>query len=78
MIDVSDHVQGDPKRQDDGLDDDERPTAHHGREPIRDPLTGGELLGIHPVDIDDRLVPMDVPNPLPFPFLDDWRVVVSH
>jgi hypothetical protein len=41
-------------------------------------LTGGELLGISPIDIDDRLVPMDVPNPLPFPFLDDWRVVVSH
>src|ERR1700678_1345505 len=78
MMEVSGNFQADPDRQNYRLHDDERPTTHHRRQPIRDSLTGSQFLGISLVDVDDGLMAMDVADALPFPFFDDGGVGVGH
>ena len=51
-IEVEDEVDvaDDPARHDQGLDDDEPPAAHEGRDHIGDPVAGGRLIDEHLVD----------------------------
>jgi hypothetical protein len=68
MIDVCEDVERNPEREENRLDYDEAPTAHHLCELVGDTLPAAQFLGVKLIDVLDRWMAMAVTNSRPFPF----------